>query len=195
MSRTKRRKTLRRTGPILLAALALVAGATVARAHPAAPGTAIPDPNGTIHSCYQGILPSPPFARRLRVVTATETCLLTLSIGATPTLTLPIENSVDWPANGVLTQLVEAAPAALPLTLPAGAGQTGSADLNCPPGKVAIGPAEFSTSAPTAPAALVATSRSGTPSGNTLTVTFANLFAAAATISDLKALCVTLFAQ
>jgi hypothetical protein len=183
---------LRRTGLILLAAVALVADTPVARAHPAAPGIAIPDPGGTIHSCYQGILP---IERRLRVVTATEPCLLTLTIGSTPTLTLPIENSVDWPANGVLTQLVEAAPTALPLTLPAGPGQVGSMNLNCPPGKVAIGLAEFSTTTPTAPAALVGTSRSGTPTGNTLTVTFANLFAAAATISDLSALCVTLFAQ
>lgn len=192
MRRTKRTKTVRRTGPVILAALALVAGATVAHAHPATPGIAIPDPEGTIHSCYQDVLPIP---RRLRVVTLLEPCLPTLTVGSPPILTLPIENSVDWPANGVLTRLVETPPAALPLALPAGAGETASINLNCPPGKVAIGLAEFSTTAPTAPAALIGTGRSGTPTGNTLTATFANLLGGAATISDLTALCVTLFAQ
>jgi len=184
----------KRTGPILLAVLALVMGnTTVAEAHSATPGLAIPDPSGTIHGCYQVILPPPLFQRRVRVITATESCLLTLSILGI-TITLPIDNSVDWPATGVLTGLVETSPTALTLTLPAGAGQTGFANLNCPPGKVAIGLAGFSTTAPTAPATLVGTTRSATPS-STLTVTFANLFPAAATISDLKALCVTQFAQ
>jgi hypothetical protein len=210
MSRTKHTKTRRRTGSILLAALVLVAGTTVAEAHPAAPGIAVPDPAGTIHTCYPNVglpilsgLPilGPlissllPDDGTLRAVTSTEPCLLTLSIGPLPIIALPLENGVDWPANGVLTRLVETPPAALPLTLPAGVGQTGSINLNCPAGKVAIGLAQFSTTAPTAPAALVGTSRSGTPTGNTLTATFANLFAAGATISDIKALCVTLFAQ
>jgi hypothetical protein len=197
MSR-ERTKMRRRTGPILLAVLALVTGpTTVADAHPATPGIAIPDPNGTIHGCYQNtppILSILPIQRRLRVIPATESCLVTLTILGIPILTLPIDNSVDWPATGVLTNLVESGPMALPLMLPAGAGQLGSANLNCPPGRVAIGLAGFSTSAPTAPAALIGTSRSGAPSGNTLTATFANLFPAPATISDLKALCVTLFA-
>jgi len=189
----------RRTGPILLAVLALVMGnTTVADAHPATPGIAIPDPTGTIHGCYPNtplILSILPLQRRLRVIAATGDCLLTLTILGIPILTLAIDNSVDWPATGVLTNLVETTPTALTLTLPAGAGQTSFANLNCPPGKVAIGLAGFSTTAPTAPAALIGTSLGGTPSGNTLTVTFANVFPAAATISDLKALCVTQFAQ
>ena len=209
MSRTKQTKTRRRTGSILLAALVLVTSSTVAEAHPAAPGIAVPDPAGRIHTCYPnvglpilGSLPilGPlissilPDEGRLRVVTSTEPCLLTVSIGTIPILALPFENGVDWPADGVLTRLVETPPSALPLTLPPGAGQNGSINVNCPPGKVAIGLAEFSTTAPTAPATLVGTSRSGTPTGNTLTATFANLFAAPATISNIKALCVTLFA-
>jgi hypothetical protein len=210
MSRTNHTKTRRRTGSILLAALVLVANSTVAEAHPATPGIGVPDPAGTIHTCYPNVglpflggLPilGPlissilPDDGTLRVVTPTEPCLLTLSIGPLPILALPFENGVDWPADGVLTRLVETPPSALSLTLPPGVGQIGSINVNCPAGKVAIGLARFSTTAPTAPAALVGTSRSGTPTGNTLTATFANLFAAAATISNLSALCVTLFAQ
>lgn len=209
MSRTNHTKTRRRTGSILLAALVLVAGTTPAEAHPAAPGGVTPDSAGTIHTCYPNVglpilsgLPilGPlisslissllPDEGTLRVVTPTEPCIVTLSIGPLPILPLALESSVDWPANGVLTRLVETPPSALPLTLPPGAGQNGSINVNCPAGKVAIGLAGFSTTAPTAPATLVGTSRSG----STLTATFANLFAAPATISNIKALCVTLFA-
>jgi hypothetical protein len=191
----------RRTGLILLAVLALVTGnTTVAEAHPATPGVGIPASTGTIHGCFFGSLPLPLplplalFQRRLRVIQDTDTCLLTLTLLGIPILTLPIDNSLDWPATGVLTDLVESAPAALSLTLPAGAGQTGSANLNCPPGMVAIGLGAFTTTAPTAPATLIGSSLGGVPS-NTLTVTFANVFPAPATISDLKAICVTQFTQ
>ena len=207
MSRTKQTKARRRTGSIFLAALVLVASSTAAEAHPASPGAAVPDSAGTIHTCYPSVglpilsgLPilGPlisslistllPDEGTLRVVTPTEPCIATLSLGPLPIVAF--ENSVDWPASGVLTRLVETPPSALPLTLPPGPGQTGSINVTCPTGKVALGLAVFSTTAPTAPATLVGTSRSG----STLTATFANLFAAPATISNIKALCVTLFA-
>jgi len=217
MNPTRRTRTVRRTGTILLAALGLLAPTTVAEAHPGTAGIAIPDPSGRIHACFRGGLPIlPPIGipllgigpiplptlavlplgdATLRAVTPSEPCVLTLTLLGLPLLTLPIENGVDWQASGVLPQMVESPPPALPLMLPAGAGQIGSMTLNCPPGTVAIGVAEFSSTSPTAPAVLVGTTFSGTPPGNTLTVTFANVFATAATISDLSALCVTEFAQ
>jgi hypothetical protein len=156
--------------------LALVGTGTVAWGH-GAPAASIPDPaDGRIHACFPN---NPP--RTLRDVAPTQTCASS-------------QSGVDWPAIGVLTRLEETAPPALPLILPGGAGQTGSMNLQCPAGKVAIGLSEFTTTAPTAPAVLVGVSRSGTPTGNVLTVTFANLFATGAEISNLKALCVTLFA-
>lgn len=192
MSPKKQMKAARRTGPILFATLVLLAGAADARAHPPATGTSMVDANGTIHSCYQDILPI--FARRLRVVADTEPCLLTLTIGPIP-ITLPLENGVDWPANGVLTRLVESPPPAVPLTLPAGVGQTGSVNLTCPPDKVAIGLSEFTNTVATAPALMVGIDWIGTPTGNTYKVTFVNMTGTAAKISDLAALCVTLFTQ
>jgi hypothetical protein len=165
-----------RAGIVLLSVLALVGTGAVAWGH-GTPSASIPDANGTIHACF----PSGG-TRTLRVVAPTQTCAAS-------------QSGVDWAVNGVLTRLEETGPPALPLTLPAGAGQTGSMNLTCPTDKVATGLAAFTTTAPTAPAALVGMSRSGSPAGNVLTVTFANILGAASTISDLKAICVTLFAQ
>jgi len=171
------RTNLKRAGIVLLSALTLVGTGAVAWGH--GPGaTGIPDPaDGRIHACFPNS-----GAHVLRVVAPTAACTSS-------------QSGVDWPANGVLTQMEITTPPALPLVLPSGAGQIGSMNLTCPAGKVALGLAGYSTSAPTAPAALVGVSRSGTPNGNILTVTFANLMANAATITDLTALCVTQFAQ
>lgn len=178
MTSPTKRTNRKRAGLIVLTALTLVGTGAVAWGH-GSPASNIPDPaDGRIHACY----PNSGSQRTLRVIAPTQTCSAS-------------QSGVDWPANDVLTRLEETSPPALPLTLPAGAGQTGSMNLNCPPDKVALGLSEFSNTAPTAPAALVGLSRSGTPAGNVLTATFANLTANAATISNLRALCVTRFAQ
>jgi hypothetical protein len=171
------KRTKKRAGLIVFSVLALVGTGTVAWGH-GPPGPTAPDPTGTIHAC----IPNGGTQKTVRVIAPTQTCSSS-------------QSGLDWPATGVLTGMVDSGAPMLPLTLPAGAGSTASATLSCPTGKVAIGLSVFTTTAPMAPAVLVAQSRGGAPAGNTLTVTFANLFAAAATISDLTALCVTQFAQ
>ena len=175
MSSPTKRSNKTRAGVVLLSVLALVGTGAVAWGH-GAPAASIPDADGTIHACFptNG-------TRTLRVVAPTQTCAAN-------------QSGVDWAVTGVLTRLEESGPPALPLTLPPGPGQIGSMNLSCPAGKVATGIAAFTTTAPTAPAALVGMSRSGTPHGNVLTVTFANILNAAATVSDLTAICVRLFA-
>jgi hypothetical protein len=169
-------RTKKRVGLVLLSVLTLAGTGTWAWAHGPA-GPVAPDPTGTIHAC----IPNSGTQKQVRVIAPTQTCASS-------------QSALDWPATGVLTGLVETGLPALPLALPAGAGATGTANINCPATtQVVIGLASFTTTAPTAPATLVAMSR---PSGgNTLSVTFANLFPAASTISELRALCVTPFVQ
>jgi hypothetical protein len=178
----------RRAALILLTVPALLAGGIVASAHAPGPtGLAIPDPvDGRIHSCYQGVLPT---ERIVRLVTSTETCLLTVAVGATTIATVPIENGVDWPANGVLTRLTDSPPVAV--DLPAIAMTSNSAVISCG-GKQAIGVTFSSPGA--APVVLAGSTRGGTPAGTELTVAFANLTATAQTIFA-RALCVTSFTQ
>jgi hypothetical protein len=177
----------RRTALTLLAVLALLAGGVTASAHSPGPtGVAIPDPaDGRIHSCYQDILP---IDRTLRLVTSMESCLLTIAVGAIPIVTLPIENGVDWPANGVLTQLTESAPVSVNFT----GNPAGTAVISCAP-KQAIG-VTFSSPAPAAPIVLTGITRGGALAGTELTATFYNFGGGAPTIHP-RALCVTAFAQ
>jgi len=172
-----KKQTKKRGGLILLSVLALVGTGTVAWGH-GPPGPTAPDPTGTVHACIS----NSGNQKTVRVIAPTQTCASS-------------QSGLDWPATGVLTNMVETGPLAGPLFLPAGAGQTGFVNITCPTDQVAIGLAQFTTTAPTAPAVLVAMSRGGSPVGNTLTVTFANLFAAASQIDNLRALCVTQFAQ
>jgi len=174
---TPKKRTKKRAGLVVLSVLALVGTGTVAWGH-GPPGPLAPDSTGTIHTCIS----NSGTQRTVRAIAPTQTCASS-------------QSGLDWPATGVLTGLVETGPLAMTLNLPAGAGQTNFVNLTCPADKVAIGLATFTTTAPTAPAVVVATSRGGSPAGNVLTVTFANLFAAAATVDNLRALCVTQFAQ
>lgn len=177
----------KRTALILVAVLALSAGSITAWAHSPGPaGVAIPDPaDGRIHSCYQGILP---FPRTLRVVTATENCLLTIVVPGILTVTLPIENGVDWPANGVLTRLTESAPVSMTI-----AAFSGSSTVISCGTKQAIG-VTYQSPSPAQPVLLAGVSRGGTPAGTELTVTLYNATVAALTVFP-RALCVTAFAQ
>lgn len=167
-------RTKKRAGLVLLGVLALVGTGTVAWGH-GTPTSSIPDAAGTIHACFPNSQP-----RTLRVVAPTQTCTSS-------------QGGVDWPAIGVLTQMVESPPpTALPV--PAGGpGQTASINVTCPPGKVAIGISEFTNDIATSPAAFAGMTRIGTPPGSTVSVTFATLTGGAAQVSNVKALCVTLF--
>jgi hypothetical protein len=173
MSSPTKRTNLKRTGLILVSVLALVGTGTVAWGHGSAVSS-IPDPaDGRIHACFPNNAP-----RTLRVVAPTQTCSAS-------------QSGVDWPANGVLTQLTESA--AVPVSLPATAlTGSNSAVVSCAP-KQAIG-VTFQSPDLTKPVALVGSTRGGAVPGTELTVTFTSLTANAQTI-QVRALCVTSFAQ
>jgi hypothetical protein len=165
--RSPRTRTKKRAGLVFLSVLALVGTGTVAWGHGSAVSS-IPDPaDGRIHACFPNNAP-----RTLRVVAPTQTCSSS-------------QSGVDWPANGVLTQMTESAPVSV--ALPANATTPGV--ISCAP-KQAIN--VFYASNPATPVLMVGLSRGGTPPGTEITV---QLLSGTAQTVSVRALCVTSFAQ
>ena len=166
MKSPTKRTNRKRAGLVLLSVTVLVGTGTVAWGHGSA-SSSIPDPaDGRIHACFPNNNP-----RTLRVVAPTQTCP-----GS--------QSGVDWPANGVLTQLSETAP--VPLTL--AAGVPNSVVISCAP-KQAIN--VLYSGAPGA-VFFMGSTRGGTPAGTEIT---ASLYSGAAQTVPVRALCVTSFEQ
>lgn len=169
MSKPTKRTNKARAGVVLLSVLTLVGTGAVAWGH-GSPSASIPDGEGTIHACF-----SNGATKTLRVVAPTQTCSSS-------------QGGVDWPANGVLTNLTESAPVSVNF-----AGTPfGTAVITCGT-KQAIG-VVYQSPAPASPIVLTGISRGGTPTGTELTVTLYNLAGGAPNI-PVRALCVTAFAQ